>query len=55
MELTGNIDYITSPPTIYQPINLYLAKPYSLKRHLILIGKNEDKELSIFVAGCANS
>ena len=54
MEL-GNTDYTTSPLTIYKPINLHLIKTYSLKRHLILIGKDEDKEFSIFLAVCANS
>lgn len=54
MELS-NTDYMTSSLTIYEPINLHLIKTYSLKRHLILIGKDEDKEFSILPAVCANS
>lgn len=54
MEL-GNTDYTTSQLTIYNAINFHLIKTHSLKRHLILIGKDEDKEFSIFPAVCANS
>jgi len=55
MELIGNTDYTTSSLTIYKSINLHLIKTHSLKRHLILTAKDEDKEFSTFLAVCANS
>lgn len=55
MKLVGNADYTTFPLTIYKHIKLHLIKTHALKRHLILIGKDEDKEFSILTAVSANS